>query len=338
MQFKSKLFVSIVALTVIVMAAIFVSSGNMFAGRFDGGERPRGGGGDAPPSREFKFDNEERDGRGGGSGDEEDKSLLPDYSIIDMKGADVFNKSSTKGYYRITSNFKHVNPPIGQEIDWAAKINDKEYPFLAWKKIPSTFANYSFDVLESKLCPQYAVESKFETILDPFNKVAESDEGNNNQSYFYKCSNDNNLHYLFRCDIVNAIMQKKDPSWKPKPGTPYPFIDVTPGMSCYTAAQYAYEMGYIGAYEDKKFEPDVYHLRAELAKILQNTFQFPAATKEYFTDIPKSYWFYDAAQGLAQVAEKKNKLPLLYYGSNDFFGGSMVASKEWFDDLLKYLF
>lgn len=301
----------------IVVAAMLLGNAELLAGRFDKGDRSGG--------------------RGSGGG-RNNTSSLPDYVAI--SGEAQLKPSSTKGYYRATTEFKHVNAPA-QDIDWAARLNGVEYPFLAWKKIPSTFANYSFDVLESKICPKYVALGTLETMLDPLNKVAESEEGNNNRFFNAKCPNST---ILTRCNLATALMQKKDPNWKPDTGSIYPYPDVTPNMSCYVAVQYAAEMGYMGGYETianlgKVFNPNFGANRAEVAKILLNAFQFSTNTpKKYFSDVPESDWYYSPVQGLAQLAEKKNKLSMFFYGQDGYFAPNTYASKEWMDDILKYLF
>ncbi len=94
-----------------------------------------------------------------------------------------YNENYNTDYVRFTVNFDN-KAPAGTMVDWATYVSDADgnmvdnTPYLGQQTLTASTSYYSFEVIKERVCNSNNKGSVNAT-LDPQNKVAEIDEGNN---------------------------------------------------------------------------------------------------------------------------------------------------------------
>lgn len=337
MENKGKMFAAVGIIVVAVVAGTLISKGNLLQGRWS----PRGPSkplstvsGEITPSGEITRSGTKNPQRWAVSNEPFFANVRggPDYSIYSAELA----PSSTPGYYRITSNFQHSGVDKAGKVEWGAGINGNEVTTLALKEVNNTVKSYAFDVLKTVLCAKPIHYATAKTMLDPYNKVGESNESNNSFYASMICVENPMITRaeVVKLTVIQAGIEEKD---LVNPSSPS-FKDVPKSSPYYKYIETAKALGFIYGMADGTFKPDTGLNRAEVAKLLTHTFDVLENAvvydpSKYYDDIPVTHWYYYYVENLANYANKKGKLSLVDYMPGKFNPGAN-ATTPWFKDLL----
>lgn len=333
MESRIKAIAAGAIILIAVGGTLLLSNKEMFQGRFDRGPVPQGGGG---------FSGEPRRGVSGearrGMSGEARNPNGPDFAVYTGE----LKPSSSKGYYRVSTLFGNSKNAKGVSADWAVMINGIKSPYMGIKKIDGGDTAAFFDILGTVFCRSSIAKATVSTILDPDEKIAESNEFNNSFYTTFTCKQNPVLtrEMAAKLSVIAAgVEDLVDPS------TPS-FKDVPKSSAFYKYIETAKALGFIDAYFDGSFSPKQSINRAEGAKLIVTALELEAVAGNlmpYFTDNTPSSWSYHYIQTLGYwwtQAEKtqpwkQKSIKDVEYVEGKFNPGE-VATIPWFENLLKF--
>lgn len=246
-----------------------------------------------------------------------------------VKSVDVsFKKAGSSSnyktdYLRFNVNFANV-APAGTTFDWKVFLTDQNGKVIDYTKnlaqssLPTSYANYAFEVMTKSVCNDSASYINgdggatkgvyFRVVLDPANKVSETDESNNFYQDIYNCAS-NPTEVSNSGDISRALFSKIVDDTLINSGKTYnssttcaKFSDVDASYWYAKAVCDLNAAGLVKGYTDGKFHPNDPVTRAEAANIFNEAYQLikgptmNTSTAAAYVDVDSPSWYYNSVQ------------------------------------------